>query len=66
MRNIEPVTVPITTQPIMILGPSMDGLGISVAISWVLCCGCGLNDGTFDHVGDAVLVLLADVQLDDR
>lgn len=30
-RKIEPVTVPIMTQPIMILGPSMEGLGISEA-----------------------------------
>lgn len=30
IRKIVPVTVPITTQPIMILGPSTDGLGISV------------------------------------
>ena len=29
-RKIVPVTVPMITQPIMILGPSTDGLGISV------------------------------------
>lgn len=32
-RKIVPVTVPITTQPIMTLGPSVDGLGISVVVS---------------------------------
>ena len=55
-RKIAPVTVPITTQPIMIFGPSMDGLGISVLVNtdssfvvrqYSVC--------TFDHVGDTIL-----------
>lgn len=35
IRKIEPVTIPMTTQPIMIRGPTTDGLGISVHVSWV-------------------------------
>lgn len=58
IKKIEPVTIPITTQPIIILGPTTEGLGISARVSRVLCrCGCSGN--TFDHVGDAILVFVS-------
>lgn len=35
-KKIEPVTIPITTQPIMIRGPTTEGLGISAHVNRVL------------------------------
>lgn len=60
IKKIEPVTIPITTQPIMIRGPTTEGLGISGRVSvFFIVDGVGYDDGTFNHVGDAILVLLA-------
>lgn len=60
IKKIEPVTIPITTQPIMIRGPTTEGLGISGSVSWFFFVdAAGYGDATFDHVGDAILVLLA-------
>lgn len=46
IRKIVPVTVPIATQPIMILGPSTEGLGISMPVrnyGFLLIAGKGWN-----------------------
>lgn len=57
IRKMVPVTVPMRTQPTIILGPSTEGFGISAPVRILSLLGLGWNwtQDTFDHVGNAIL-----------